>query len=1073
MDKQNINLEKTLDSGKFKSILPSQLVSSRVCDTHLRNCGHKYTNTCICDHLIKLAKAHDKRLAKSCQNISQSSDSFHSIILAGSERCFSQKSSENSFHSAESTVSTSKLPITDYEQKSIIPAENSSKNNVESSKEIESSFVESCSSDDVLNENIDEKCKVSVGDDPSEQSDIDLNKAQELFKSTSTNDRNTNNNVDDSINTSNSLSNEDNLHFLLDNKSTTIYHDIPQFLKNYSALLHNEGDDTSKEVTRRLTRSFYKDPQEFAKRLMTIIEEPETNYNLEYSAISVDKLTAAFLKMCKYVEDESMPSMCNKSLLDRYETTQLPPMHPIQDNTTNHSLSQGTSTPIHSSTAGKKFSSKISPFGKNKNISNIQNSPLYISTLTRATGSPKTPIILESPGSTPGSAQNLNDSSFTFWEKKCKAKPLKINNNSAPILTDDEIKRFAKSEEQLRLLQAVDSPNKSPMKTEINIYSIQSDRQKSKNELRITLEFPLDSTVDTRLDAPLDDDENDMTESILYELAEKRKRCFETERTIRRIDAESSTHSNSMDILENEESVKILKYLTTLKDSADYKKFLMNDKIELSQQHCHVSKIDNRSLSQSSRISQKESKNPIDECSSHQIMAQSNRQHNITKRKPLKIQTPKEKSLDVNILKIGLSGHDSEFLKSNTDIKSPALMSRRVVSRNSVLSSISPIDSPLVDESIRPLLSQTNKMPPSLRPSTHTPRAKSPNLKVYPLNSYKSKSQLCSKTRASSSVTTSSSSNAQTISKTLSTAKLLTDRKSTVQLLTSNKGYTLQYMNSISRSRSPHLRNHGTLSKATKPQSKNKHCSNFCITPSAPSENVCKKIQHNEILQQKNPNTPMSSGPNKGGKFFNTPGKTPIPKIRPKPTSYFSDDDMKKSIFQSQYIDRHYNPSEVKSPVAEYIYGTDTTLIKNIRGKKNENLLTPKKKKEFSEQLEFKLTAKNYMENKPKRNHIFDYKVDSISGVNDENINDPRYNHPKVSYQLPNVIQEIRADLNTLRGSRARRLMEANDSRVIIKHAGRAIPQIRDVTQLDTSIHFPKSAEKQKFVFQPNYTEHH
>ncbi|KAK0167654.1 hypothetical protein PV327_005025 [Microctonus hyperodae] len=1027
MDKQNINLGKTLDSEKLKST--SELVSSRVCDTHLRNCGHKYSNICICDHLIKLAKAHDKQLTKSCQNISQSSDSFHSIILAGSEHCFSQKSSENSFHSAKSIVSTTKLPITDY-------AENLSENNTESSKEVKNSLVESRSSHDVLNTNINEneKCKVSVRDDPSEPSDIYLNKAQDLFESTSTNDLNTDDNID-SINTSNSLSNDENLHFLLDNQSTTIYHEIPQFIKSYSALLHNEGNDTFKEVTRRLTRSFYKDPQEFAKRLMTIIEEPETNYSLECSAISVDKLTAAFLKMCKYVEDESMPSMCDKSLLDRNESTQLPYIHMNQDNPTDHSLSQETSTPIHPSKVGKKLSYKISPFSKKKNTSITRNSPLYISTLTRVTGSPKTPITLESSSFTPGSAQNLNDSSFTFWEKKCEARPFGINDSSVPILTDDEIKRFAKSQEQLRLLQAVDS--------------------------------------NTRLEVPLDDDENDITESILYELAEKRKRCFETEKTIRQIDAESSAHSNSTCTSENEESVKILKYLTTLKDGADYQKFLMNDKIELSQQHCHDSKIDNRSLSQSPQTCRHESKKPVNECSSHSIMIQSNLQHNITERKkPLKISTPRGKSLDVNILKIGLSGHNSGSSKSNTDIKSPALMARRIVSPNSVSRSISKIDTPSVNESIPPLLSQTKKIPRSLQPSTHTPREKSPNFKIYSLNSYKSNSRLCSKIRAPSSVTTSSSSNAQTTPKKLNATKFLTNRKSTTQLLTSNKGFTLEYMDSISHSRSPHVRNHGTLSKTTKSQIKNKHCSNFCLTLSAPSETVCKKTQYNEILKEKNPNTPMSSGPNKGGKFFNTPGKTPIPKIRPKPTSYFSDN-IKKPIFKSQYIDRYYNLSEVKSPVAEYIYGTDTTLIQNIYGKKNENLLTPKKKKEFSEQLEFKLTAKKNMENKPKKYHIFDYKVESMNDVNDENINDPRYNHPKVSYQLPNVIQEIRADIDTRCGSRARRLMEANDSRIIIKHAGRAKPQIHDVTQLDTSIHIPKSAEKQKFVFQTNYSEHH
>lgn len=138
-------------------------------------------------------------------------------------------------------------------------------------------------------------------------------------------------------------------------------------------------------------------------------------------------------------------------------------------------------------------------------------------------------------------------------------------------------------------------------------------------------------------------------------------------------------------------------------------------------------------------------------------------------------------------------------------------------------------------------------------------------------------------------------------------------------------------------------------------------------------ENATLRVPKFSGMKKKISPSPMKCSTNKmvsKPKFFVTPGKTPIKSKSCKPKRiYFTSPNLTKmnkkkdvSPHPKSIYQQIENYDHVVSPVGMYIKGTDPQLMKNLRPKTNENLLTPKKKQMRSPspkpKMKFRLSPK-------------------------------------------------------------------------------------------------------------------
>ncbi|XP_029170060.1 uncharacterized protein LOC114939804 [Nylanderia fulva] len=197
-------------------------------------------------------------------------------------------------------------------------------------------------------------------------------------------------------------------------------------------------------------------------------------------------------------------------------------------------------------------------------------------------------------------------------------------------------------------------------------------------------------------------------------------------------------------------------------------------------------------------------------------------------------------------------------------------------------------------------------------------------------------------------------------------------------------------------------------------------------------------------------------------KLFVTPGKTPTKKSCKPKRSYFPDlvGGMNKEKKPSPHLKTIYQQLEnydyVVSPVGMYIKGTDPHLIKNLRSKTNEKLLTPREK-----QIKRSLSPKLKAQLSPKLP-----KKTMTRIVGDENIPD-NFLHPKVHYKLPSHIRTIKETENRKVGNRINELLRSTQDKVVVRHKGR-IKSVQTECSKQLEIHYD-SAEESVHVEQTAY----
>ena len=235
-------------------------------------------------------------------------------------------------------------------------------------------------------------------------------------------------------------------------------------------------------------------------------------------------------------------------------------------------------------------------------------------------------------------------------------------------------------------------------------------------------------------------------------------------------------------------------------------------------------------------------------------------------------------------------------------------------------------------------------------------------------------------------------------------------------------------------------------------------------------------------------------------RLFVTPGNTPPSTNCKRKKTYFPSmassqrNTTRNHILKSPHAEGLYrlNYNTIISPVGMYIRGTDMQLIKNVRAKTDDLLLTPLKKnvkatsnknlkqstplKDRNEICE-KPTLRINVSPKLGTNYV--YKPEAIGTSAPENDSTPK-NHfvlPKVSYKLPLQVKTIKENKKSPKpGTRVKKLLESAQSKVVIRHKARvnSVQKQQTTTQdgvyeihyepEDESVHIEQAANKTNFI---------
>ncbi|XP_034945377.1 uncharacterized protein [Chelonus insularis] len=299
----------------------------------------------------------------------------------------------------------------------------------------------------------------------------------------------------------------------LPNSNSVVEEKIKPFFTRLSIVAQEKSDDNEfKECLTAAYQASQQDPKDFASRLTTILEEStlsQGNYTVQY----FHNIFTAFKNVD--IQNESLP----KSFIDK------------------------TISPCSQSTP-KKI---LYPFGRDtpkstKNINKSQASPLFVSTLSRFVEAANQILThpnisaLQSPSSLCDSMSRHNDSSFTYLEKKYVGE-CTSSQSSVPELTEKEKEVLALCQKQLKALE--DSPR--IQKEASPLY------RKKDCELGSKIDSPCFASTknyeDTN-DIDCNSQNDNVDDSILNEYVTQRRRCLETERMIREIQAASIQDSN-------------------------------------------------------------------------------------------------------------------------------------------------------------------------------------------------------------------------------------------------------------------------------------------------------------------------------------------------------------------------------------------------------------------------------------------------------------------------------------------------------------------------------------------------
>ncbi|XP_011264008.1 uncharacterized protein LOC105256063 isoform X2 [Camponotus floridanus] len=326
-------------------------------------------------------------------------------------------------------------------------------------------------------------------------------------------------------------------------------------------------------LLRRMSANFYNSPQTFTERLLTIIEESIINDDScaqEYPNVSLCRLTEELRKMCKFIEDETIPnwpqSPQRMSICMRQRSQGL--KSPFQKSLdTFISRDKGLTTPTRRNIKSPKKTCQYMP----KNISYNAKGPLHDSTST---------------------FESLEAFCEKFYADECKTVPIKEKNPSQPPLQNlDSILHECENQmaslessfdirEQLKkaAMFTLDLTSQYKVPEAQNLQSRLFTHEKHNKDSKNVPDTFKQLTRHNKSYEMIEPD--DLENTLMYEIAKKRQRCLDTAKVMMEIDTNSeSAKQICPEIVINESSsTSDIKFIETLMSVKRYQEYLEKHK---------------------------------------------------------------------------------------------------------------------------------------------------------------------------------------------------------------------------------------------------------------------------------------------------------------------------------------------------------------------------------------------------------------------------------------------------------------------------------------------------------------
>ncbi|XP_057319424.1 uncharacterized protein LOC130663891 [Microplitis mediator] len=310
--------------------------------------------------------------------------------------------------------------------------------------------------------------------------------------------------------------------------TSTEYMEIKAVLHKLSKIPNNKEDcgatAESNQCFNRLSKSFETVNNDFKQQLRTILEETQLGDG-DNSIGVFREMVMKIIGKTRGIQDESLISFVNDHGLSKvsFEKSPTSPAAEIDLK----AASPAANTPFNITKSKKIYRKTPVDLAKG---STFANTPLRIAALTRGMDTPKSNTQSPSgtPGSprTPGSGRDLNESSFTYYERQCLGDKIPITPKPMPELTEEQKKLLAECQMKELALASV-SPYSSKSLNNCKSTDFDDSNHQS-NELS-----PINSAARGQVSDNFCDSLDDL--DIEKEMAERDRRIAETEKTIKGI----------------------------------------------------------------------------------------------------------------------------------------------------------------------------------------------------------------------------------------------------------------------------------------------------------------------------------------------------------------------------------------------------------------------------------------------------------------------------------------------------------------------------------------------------------
>lgn len=356
-------------------------------------------------------------------------------------------------------------------------------------------------------------------------------------------------------------------------------------------------EDSGSKILKRFSQEFMASSHRFTEKMLTIIDESESGYeNVENSAVNLSRMTREFRKMCKYIQDESMPEHMNSTIgftkdLEEMEKGNFQAPETIEE------------SPIEIS------SSDDSPKTREACVCSPRNNQKTpINRFKNAVGENQESASPGSPNSTKyfvSLEKYLNEETMSpRTELACRESRSTAGSDVSAQLRDKE-KMVEKCEQQLA---ALDDSNHS------DFHTFESHCARGTTELEFCDGSSVEM-VDAEDLAGIDDDaidEDGLSMSLRLELEKQRERCFETARRMQKIEedakASNEDYTKVLERLGIDPEVECRKTIQSLMTYQSCRAKLRRNELKKKNETSSIdSGIDTRSRSRTLQLSSKKS----------------------------------------------------------------------------------------------------------------------------------------------------------------------------------------------------------------------------------------------------------------------------------------------------------------------------------------------------------------------------------------------------------------------------------------------------------------------------------